>query len=70
MRNVARNFKMLLLVCADRHKIRLVKQNVRRHQHGICEKPCVDIFGMLLRFVLKLRHAAELAHLREAAENP
>ena len=55
--DVAAKFHVLFLVHANGHYIRLIKQNVRRHQHGIGEKPRVDVVGVFLTFVLKLRHA-------------
>ena len=61
---------MLLLVCADRDKIRLIEQNIRRHEDRISEKANVDIVRMLCGFILKLRHARHLAELGIAVEHP
>ena len=61
---------MLLLILADRDKIGLIDQNVRRHQHRIGEETRGDVVGVLLRFHLELRHAAQLAELCVAAEHP
>ena len=69
-RDVAAELDMLLLILADRDKIGLIDQNVRRHQHRIGEEARGDVVGVLLRFHLELRHAAQLAELRVAAEHP
>ncbi len=61
---------MLLLILADRDKIRLIEQDVRRHQHRVGEQARRDVVSMLLRLHLELRHAAQLAELRVAAEHP
>ena len=61
---------MLGLVLTDRHKIRLVKQNVRCHQAWVGKQPGVDVVGVLLRFVLKLRHTLQFAELGVAVQNP
>ena len=61
---------MLLLVGSYRHHIRLVKQNVRRHQNRIGEQPRVYIVHMPCGLVLKLGHAGKLAKLGIAAEKP
>ena len=61
---------MLLLIGANGHKIGLIKQDIRRHQHRIGEQAAVDVVGVLARFVLKLRHARKLAHVGIAVENP
>ena len=52
------------------HQIRLVEQNVRRHQRRIREQARVDVIGVLLRLVLELGHALQFAHVGEAVENP
>ena len=46
--NVARNFKVLLLVNSDGNKIRLIKQNIRSHKHGIGKKTDIDVIGVSL----------------------
>ena len=56
---------MLFLVGTDRHKIRLVEQDVGGHQHWIIEEGDVDIRLVLLGFILKLGHAVEFTHIRE-----
>ena len=72
--DVARQFQVLLLVVADRHGRRLVKQDVGRHQRGIGIKPERHLLGILAPFaaglVLELGHAAHPAHTRHAIENP
>ena len=40
--NIPGKLNVLFLIGADRHQIRLVKQNVGGHQHGIVEKPDTD----------------------------
>ena len=61
---------MLFLIDADGHVIRLIQQNIRRHEHGIIHEPHVDIIGMLLRFILKLRHALHFPHVGERIQHP
>ena len=61
---------MLLLVYAYRHDVGLIKQYVRSHEHGVCEKPCVYVVGMLCAFVLELRHARKLAEHGKAVKHP
>ena len=61
---------MLALVNAHRHKVRLVEQDIRRHQHRIIEEADVDVVGVLGALILVLRHAAHFAHVGEAIEHP
>ena len=61
---------MLALVLSHRHKVRLVEQNVRRHQHRVREESGGDVVGVLLGLLLELGHAAQLAELGIAAQNP
>ena len=61
---------MLLLVRADGHKVALVEQDVRGHEHGIGQKARVDVVGVLLRLILELGHAPQLAHVGEAPQEP
>ena len=68
--NVPRELDMLLLVIAHGHKVALVKQDVRSHQHGIGVKTGVDIVRMFLGFVLELGHAVELTHVGAACKRP
>ena len=67
---IARDFDMLFLVDPDGHVVRLIQQNIRRHQNGIVHEPHVDIIGMLLRFILKLRHAFHFADVGDGVEDP
>ena len=61
-REIARQFKMLFLILADRDEVGLIKQNVRGHQHRIGEQADAGTFGVALALVLELRHSLELAH--------
>ena len=61
---------MLLLVGTDRHVIGVIQQNVRRHQAWVSEQPRVYVIGVLCGFILKLRHAGELAELGVATQYP
>ena len=61
---------MLLLVAADGDVVRLVEQDVRRHQCGVGEQTAVDVLGVLGALVLELRHARELAEHGVAIEHP
>ena len=61
---------MLALVNAHWHKVRLVEQDIRRHQRRIGEETAVDVLAVLGGLVLKLRHARQLAELRIAVKNP
>ena len=38
---------MLLLIRTDRHKIRLIKQDIRRHEHRIGKQADIHIIRML-----------------------
>ena len=60
---------MLLLVAPDRHEVRVVNQNVRRHQHRIGEQPVVrgNAFG---DFIFVTVGAFEQAHRRHRREQP
>ena len=61
---------MLLLILAHRHQIRLVQQNVRRHQAGVREQAAVDIVRILGGLVLELGHPAQLAEHGIALQHP
>ncbi|MPM58534.1 hypothetical protein SDC9_105365 [bioreactor metagenome] len=61
---------MLFLICADGNELRLIDQDIRRHEYGIGEEPRVDILRVLCALFLKLRHARELAHIGVAHERP
>ena len=61
---------MLPLILPYRHQVRLVEQNVRRHQHGVSKEAGSDVVCVLLGLLLELRHAAQLTELGIAAQNP
>ena len=61
---------MLLLIVAHRHKIRLIQQNIRRHQCRIGKQTAVNVFRVLGGFVLKLGHSAQLTEHGIAIQNP
>ena len=61
---------MLLLIRTYRHNIRLVQQNIRRHQAGIGKQPGIHIVCVLLGLVLKLGHTGQLAKLGVAVQQP
>ena len=61
---------MLLLVQAYRHHVRLVGQDIRRHQAGIGEQANVNVIGVLLGFILKLGHSGKLPELGVAVQQP
>ena len=60
---------MLALVVADRDDVRLVEEDVAGHQHRVVEE--TGRHELLLgRLVLELRHAAQFAERRRAAQQP
>ena len=61
---------MLALILADRNIVGLIQQDIRRHEAGIGEQAAVYIIGVLCAFILKLRHAAQLAEHGVAIEYP
>ena len=61
---------MLLLVVAHGDIVRLIEQDVRRHQGGVGEEAAVDVVGIFRRLVFELGHAAELAEHSVAVEHP
>ena len=61
---------VLLLVLANGHQVRLVEQDVRRHQAGIGKQAAIDVVRILGRLVLELGHAAELAEHGIALQHP
>ena len=61
---------MLFLVDAYRHKVCLVKQNIRRHQSRVGEKPGIYIIRMFGGFVFELCHALQFAKLGVAVQHP
>ena len=68
--DVARDLEVLALVDANRHDVRLIQQNVRRHQNGVIHQPHVDVLGVLGALILELRHALHLPHIGEGVEHP
>jgi hypothetical protein len=68
--DVARQLEMLLLIFAHRHQVRLIKQDVRGHQHGIVEQADQNVFFLLAGFVLELRHPFEFRQARHAVKQP
>ena len=61
---------MLQLILPDRNHIRLIEKDIRRHQDRIGEETGVHVVRMFGGLVLKLRHAAQLAHIGKAVKNP
>ena len=61
---------MLLLVAAHGHQIRLIQQNIRRHQSRIGEQARVDVVRVLGRLILELGHAAQFAEHGVAVQHP
>ena len=61
---------MLPLIVAHGHHIRVIKEDIRRHQDRIGEKPDVDVIGVAGGLILELRHAGGFAELRIAVEDP
>ena len=60
-----RQFNMLHLIIPDRHDLRVIKQNVCRHQCRIGKQSGVYAFlAFSLGLVLKLGHAFEFRHFR------
>ena len=68
--DIPADLHVLLLVAAHRHKVRLIKQNIRRHQRGIGKQARVDIVRVLGRLVLELRHTAQLTEHGVAVQHP
>ncbi len=61
---------MLFLIVSDGNQIRLIKQNIPRHQHRVCIQTGIDIVGMLCTLVLELSHPVQLAHICVAGKHP
>ena len=61
---------MLLLVLPDGNIVRLIQQDVCRHQSGIGKETAVDVLGVFGAFVLELGHTAEFAEHGVAVEDP
>ena len=69
-RNIAAKLNVLLLIDTNGNNVGLIEQNISRHKHGISEKTCVDVVGMLLGFILELSHARKLTEAGKAVEQP
>ena len=61
---------MLALVEPDGHYVGLVKEYIRRHQHGVVHKPHIDIIRMPARFILELRHTLHFADVSKGVQRP
>ena len=70
LRQIACQFQMLFLVGAHGHEVSLVKQDVRRHQHGIIEQSGIYVVGMARALFLELRHSLQLALISITVEHP
>ena len=68
--HVAGQLQVLGLVLAHRDQVRIVDQDVCRHQGRVGEQAAVDVVGVLGAFVFELGHAAQLAELGVAAQDP
>ena len=66
---VPRHLEMLLLIAANGDDVRIVKQDIRGHQHGIGEKSEIrrDAFGSLVFVAVR---ALEQAHRRQRSNEP
>ena len=70
LRDVVGQFQMLALVLADRHRGRVIYQDVGRHQVRIHVQPGRGVLAVLAGLVLELRHAVQPADPRHAIEDP
>ncbi len=70
LRDVARQFEVLLLVLAHGNVRGAIEQNVGRHQHRIIVKPHRGVLAVLASLFLELGHAVEPADPRHAIEDP
>ena len=70
LRDVARQFEVLLLVLADRHVGGAIDQNVGRHQRRIGVEADRGVLAVLAGLFLELRHAVEPAEPGDAIEDP
>ena len=68
--DIAGQLEVLHLVRADRHLVRLIEQDIARHQARVGEETRVDVIGVLCAFILELGHAGKLAELGVAVEDP
>ena len=67
--DVACELDVLALVLADRDRVGLVEQDVRRLEHGVAEEAGRDEV-LPVALVLELGHPAQLAVARDRAEQP
>src|SRR5690606_14519497 len=70
LRDIAREFQMLLLVFANGYMRRAIDENVGRHQARIGVEPDRSVLAVLAGLLLELRHAVQPAHARDAIEDP
>ena len=70
VRDVAGQLDVLLLVLADRHMGRLVREDVGRHQRRVGIKAERNLFGVLAGLVLELGHPVHPAEPCDAVEYP
>ena len=61
---------VLLLVFTHRHIIRLIQQNIRRHQGGIGKQTAVDVVCVFGRLILELGHPGQFAEHGIAVQHP
>src|SRR6266550_1061568 len=61
---------MLLLIFADRHQVRLIKQNIGGHQYRIIKVTDAYALFLFAGLVFELRHPLEFGHARDAVEEP
>ena len=69
LRNISRHFQMLFLVLPDRHHIRILDQNISRHQYWIIKSTDIHFLTLRLR-ILECVRAHQIRHCRDAVENP
>ncbi len=68
--DISCNLQMLHLVPSNRNDIRLIQQNIRRHQNRICKKTGINVIRMFRSFILILRHTVQFPHIGKAIQNP
>ena len=54
-RDISRELEVLPLVLAHRHEVRLVEQDVRRHQHGVVEQADARLVRVRVRVRFRVR---------------
>src|SRR5215467_2887793 len=70
LRNVPRQFEVLLLVFPDGHVRCSINENVCGHEVGVDVKPDRSVLPILTGLFLELRHPIEPADTRDAIEHP